>query len=178
MTSSSVDDLTKLKDLVISHVAKDVLMLTESVDDLKEKTVEIKAVLEQVESSSEGYFDNLAKKLIELLTEMEGELAKVAEARTNQITMTVSDNVENILNKKFTAYQGSIDQALSSFNTMNVKAVDQLSSDWQAASQAIKSFENTEPNTATNKNSGGKLVFVAIGLQVVTLVAVAASFIF
>ncbi len=178
MSDSSVDDLTKLKDLVISHVAKDVLMLTENVDDLKEKTVEITALLKQVNESSEGYFDNLAKKLVELLAEMEGELAKVAEARVNQITMTVSDNVEALLNKKFQAYQETIDKALASFNEVNGLAIDKLKSDWMTASEAINTLGNTDPKAAANKNTSGKLVVVAIVLQVITLGAVAASVIF
>lgn len=178
MTSSSVDDLTKLKDLVISHVAKDVLMLTDNVDDLKEKTVEITALLKQVNESSEGYFDNLAKKLVELLGEMEGELAKVAEARVNQITMTVSDNVEALLNKKFQAYQETIDKGLESFNEVNGRAIGKLKDDWMTASEAINNLGSSDNKVPANKIAGGKLVIVAIVLQVVTLGAVAASFIF
>lgn len=178
MSSSNVDDLTKLKDLVISHVAKDVLMLTENVDDLKEKTVEITALLKQVNESSEGYFDNLAKKLVELLAEMESELAKVAEARVNQITMTVSDNVEKLLNEKFQTYQKTVDKGLESFNEVNGLAIDKLKSEWKTASKTINTLGNADPKAAANKYAGGKLVIVAIALQTVTLAAVAASFVF
>lgn len=178
MTGSSVDDLTKLKDLVISHVAKDVLMLTENVDDLKTKTVEISALLKQLNDDSGNYFDNLAKKLIELLVDMESELAKVADARINQITMTVSDNVENLLNKKFQAYQETIDKGLESFNEVNGLAIGKLKSDWKTASEAINTLGSADNKSAANKIASGKLIAVAVALQVATLVAVAASFIF
>lgn len=172
MTGSSVDDLTKLKDLVISHVAKDVLMLTENVDDLKEKTGEISALLKQIHDSSEGYFDNLSKKLIDLLVEMEGQLAKVAEARTSQITMTVSDNVEKLLNDKFKNYHETIDKALADFGEVNKQAVSSLNSEFNSASEAINGFKQ---NDSKKPSSGGKLIVATIVLQLAVLAVVGAG---
>lgn len=172
MTGSSVDDLTKLKDLVISHVAKDVLILTENVDDLKEKTGEISALLNQIHESSEGYFDNQSKKLIDLLVEMESQLAKVAEARTTQITMTVSDNVEKLLNDKFKNYQETIDKALADFGEVNKKAVSSLNSEFNSASEAINGFKQSD---SKKPSSCGKLIIATIVLQLAVLAVVGAG---
>lgn len=169
-----------LKDIIIESVAQDVLILTDNVEKLKEGITDLQALFSQIETSAIGHYDNLSKNVIELLDEQEKALAKIAEERTNQVKLNVADNIEKILNKKFDEYQVKINEALANFDKVNKQAVDELGKNWTEANDAIKTFKNTEqkPVVAANKNVGAKLVYAAIGLQLVTLAAVAVSFIF
>lgn len=175
---SSTEDITKLKDIIISHVAKDVLLLTENVDSLKELVGDTKNVLEQVSNSSDGYFDNLSKKVIDLLVEMESELRKTGEARVNQISLNISDNIEKILIESFKEYKEESDKAISSFNDVNKKALDSLNDSFNAASVSLNSLKEKTLEQPANPKTSGKLVLAVLGLQVFTLAALAASFVF
>lgn len=174
---SSAEDITKLKDIIIAHVAKDVLLLTENVDSLKELVADTKNVLEQVSSSSDGYFDNLSKKVIDLLVEMESELRKTGEARVSQISLNISDNVEKILLSNFKNYRSEIDAALTDLRAVNNKAIDSLKDSYNEASQSLVNLKNKTEEPAAKIKTSGKLMAVVLGLQIVTLAALAASFI-
>jgi len=178
MTDTNVSDLEKLKDLVITHVAKDVLLLGDSIDKLKQNTEESKALLKQINTESSGYFDNMASKILQLLKEMEDEMRESSKSRVSQISMNVSDNIEQILIVKFKDYQQTIDAALQNFDTVNKQAVESLNKSFIAASETINDFKNVDSDTLSSKCGSPKLVYAQIALQLFTLAALAASVFF
>lgn len=175
---SNNQEIGNLKEIIISHVAKDVLLLTDNVDELKVLVSETKQILDQVNDSSSGYFDNLSSRVIELIKEMEVELRKTGEARVSQISMNVSDNIDKILREKFEAYKNETEKALEDFRKVNKEALSCLDQNFNTAKAAIDNFDAEKNGNSTNKNISGKMIGVVIVFQLITLAAVAANFIF
>jgi len=143
-----ITEVEKLKSVIIEHVAKDVLILTEKVDTLNEQLTQVGNMLKMLEGNTEKQFDLAAKKIIDLLVEQEKYLADTADARIKQISLTVSDNVEKILNGKFENYQQSVDKALDKFKTANVAAVESLNSAYMDTETKIKSGHLSKPDAS------------------------------
>jgi len=133
-----INEIERIKSVIIEHVAKDVLMLTEKVETLNEQLDQVSNMLKMLEDNTEKQFDLTAKKIIDLLIEQEKYLADIADARTKQISLTVSDNVEKILNGKFENYQQVVDKALDKFKTANIAAVESLNSAYMDTENKIK----------------------------------------
>jgi hypothetical protein len=132
------NEVERLKSVIIEHVAKDVLILTENVDKLSEQVVQISNMLKLLEGNTEQQFDLAAKKITDFLVAQEKHLADIADARTKQISLTVSDNVEKILHGKFETYQQTVDKALDKFERANVAAVESLNSSYNETQAKIK----------------------------------------
>lgn len=139
---NAVTDVEKLKSIIIEHVAKDVLILTETVDALNEQLAQTSNMLKLLEGNTEKQFDLAAKQITDFLVAQEKHLASIADARTKQISLTVSDNVEKILIEKFDAYQQMVDKGLEKFERANVAAVESLNNDYKATADKIRKFGN------------------------------------
>lgn len=113
-----VDSIERLKTIIIEHVAKDVLLLSESVDGLNTGLLETKELIKQITDDANGYFDNMAEKVIELLTKQEEHLQSVAEQRTTQVEMNISDRVAKILNDEFKNYTDQVKKAVDDLNAI------------------------------------------------------------
>lgn len=145
MNMGDLSDVEKLKSVIIEHVAKDVLILTDSVDKLGEQLQQIGNLMTLLEGNTEKQFDVASKQILDFLVEQEKHLAEIADSRTKQISLTVSDNVEKILNLKFERYQQTVDTALEKFERANIAAVDSLNNSYRETEAQIKN--TVSPNS-------------------------------
>lgn len=113
--TDSVESVERLKSIIIEHVAKDVLLLHGEVEKLNDQLKETKDIVKQINSDANGYFDNMAAKVIELLEKQEEHLQVISEQRTTQVEMNISDRVAKILNKEFETYTGLTDKLKKEF---------------------------------------------------------------
>lgn len=172
---SDVTEVERLKSVIIEHVAKDVLILTENVDKLSEQLGQVGNMLKLLESNTENQFDLAAKQITAFLVEQEKHLAEIADSRTKQISMTVSDNVEKILNTKFENYQHAVDKALDKFESANVAAVDSLNASYKETEAKIKSgqFGKPEENKFGQLLTGATLLLSAVSVAGIISLVVA-----
>lgn len=162
MTESVNESVNKLKDIIIASVAKDVLLLIDNVSDVKESVEEIKNLQQLIKESAGSYFDELADKLLSLVSNMEKELSSLGEARTNQISLNVSDNINKILIDSFSEYKKEINEALENFNKVNDKALESLNNSYHETSSAMAKL------SSNNKKS--LLMPAIISMQAITMI--------
>lgn len=168
-------EVEKLKSVIIEHVAKDVLILTETVDALNEQLVQTSNMLKLLEGNTEKQFDLAAKQITDFLVAQEKHLADIADARTKQISLTVSDNIEKILNAKFETYSQTVDNALDKFERANVAAVESLNVSYKNTAAKIKAsgqFDSQNVNKANNY-----IPIAALALSVTAVVGIIYSLI-
>lgn len=153
--TDSVESVERLKSIIIEHVAKDVLLLHGEVEKLNDQLKETKDIVKQINSDANGYFDNMAAKVIELIENQEAHLQKIAEQRTAQVEMNISDRVEKILNDKFNAYTEQAEKAHNELveitdglnqrlEKANTAAIDNLKAHYMEAKNAIDGMASQE----------------------------------
>jgi len=160
-------EIERLKSVIIEHVAKDVLLLTDNVEKLNTQLELTGNLLKLLESNTEKQFDLASKQILDFLVEQEKHLANIADSRTKQISLTISDNVEKILIEKFETYQQLVSKALEKFNTANVAAVESLNSSYNNTEKKMKEKLLSNPN----KNKTEKILMAAILILSVISVA-------
>jgi hypothetical protein len=173
------NEVERLKSVIIEHVAKDVLILTETVDKLNEQFVQVNNMLKLLEDNTEKQFDLAAKQITDFLVAQEKHLADIADARTKQISLTVSDNVEKILHGKFETYQQTVDKALDKFERANVAAVESLNSSYKETEAKIREAGlsgNQTENKANKYLTAATLALSAVVIAGIISFAVAKLF--
>lgn len=129
--TDSVESVERLKSIIIEHVAKDVLLLHGEVEKLNYQLKETKDIVKQINSDANGYFDNMAARVIELLKKQEEHLQVISEQRTTQVEMNISDRVAKILNKEFETYTGKVEKASEDFNEISENLTGKLKKEFE-----------------------------------------------
>lgn len=168
---ADTSDVERLKSVIIEHVAKDVLILTDNVEKLTEQLSQVGNMLKLLEQNTEKQFDVAAKQIMEFLVAQEKHLAEIADARTKQISLTVSDNVEKILHGKFDTYQKSVDSALEKFQSANVAAVQNLHKSYNEAEARINEAGRS-PEKPGDGSTKKMLTIAVVALSATTTLAI------